>query len=128
MKNKLTKKKQKLIAKIYENLYLFLEFLKEHGYKLDIIEDSEDTYCVNIKGNEIRGCAFVYKKDPLRDSKIAIDNRKCFNKIGDCPFKMKIPSPKKFEIYKKRFDFWASKQGYEISCSFDHRKYDHDGS
>lgn len=123
------KKKQiKKNLEIETNFWKFVQFLHEQGFIVTCeYEDYNEGYSAKIENDYIKGCMWIYKFERLY-SGVAIDNKKCWNKLSQCPFRMKIPSPKKFNTYLHRFLFWGTRKGYAASSKFDYTQFDLDGT
>ena len=126
MKKKHLKKK----LEIEINFWRFVQFLYENNYIVECEEIDKNYFQARIENDKIKGFMWINKSNDYRllYNGIAIDNKKCWNKIADCPFRMKIPNPRKFEAYLERFRFWGSDKGYRFSNNFDRSQFNHDGT
>jgi hypothetical protein len=123
------KKQLKKNLQIEINFWRFVQFLHENNYIVECEEIDKNYFQVSIKNNNIKGFMWIYKSpDNKLNSGVAIDNKKCWNKIADCPFRMKIPNPRKFDAYLERLCFWGSDKGHRFSNNFDKTQFNHDGT
>lgn len=105
-----------------------MQFLHEHNYIIECEEIDKNYFQARIENDKIKGFMWIRFFNHRLYNGVAIDNKKCWNKLSQCPFRMKIPSPKKFNAYLERFLFWGSREGYNFSLKFDYYQFDHDGT
>lgn len=124
------KKQLKKNLEIENNFWKFVQFLHEQGCIVTCeYEDYNKGFSAKIESDYIRGCMWMYKFDGSRVyNGVVIDNKKCWNKLSQCPLRMKIPSPKKFNAYLERFLYWGTRKGYDASSKFDYSQFDCDGT
>jgi len=106
-----------------DNFQDLVTFLKVNGYYVKIVTWHGGT-SANVSKNDIYGAFAREDNDECSTyitGKIAIDNKKCFDKFSKCPINLPIPTnDKQRKFLLEKMKFFATKEGYKISNYYDY--------
>lgn len=124
-------RKQRTIDELFEDYCSFTAFLDSNNFNLEHSNDDRFYFRTIFSNRYIKGIIIVdLKGDQFKNwiysARVYSDHRKCWNKMGTCPFQMKLPTQIHFQYYLNRIKFWGSKEGLKISSNYDYHLWDKD--